>query len=293
MRPSSCNSATSWARAHRGRRDRDARHTCCTRSRSARGIAAVKPISNDVHLYWLRERGPASARLEFLCGIEEQSVAAKAGILSRPEQAAYVRAEGAPCPCVTGWAILLRPKPLAPLRIGLDHLAIRLGIAVLGKFQDVGPFEHACIVAVDRTERVVDARPNGDVALLASGSIDVAGPSMRLYEPIVFIFNRKEIPKLDVRTDGSPPAFQAVSKPYLKRPLGVSVERRADSPDYWKDGENAKRNGRLEGNFTRAPGRWPMHTPGTQNRSAHLGALGAWQSNSLIERISGKWLHIR
>jgi hydrogenase expression/formation protein HypC len=35
--------------------------------------------------------------------------------------------------------------------------------------------------------------------------------------------------------EGESICFSAVSKPYLKRPLGLSVERRADSPGYWKD----------------------------------------------------------
>jgi hypothetical protein len=59
-----------------------------------------------------------------------------------------------------------------------------------------------------------------------------------------------EIPEQMLPARGST-CFPALSKRYLKRRLGLSVERRADSPGCWKNREDAKRNGPVGRNFTR------------------------------------------
>src|ERR1700683_349150 len=55
---------------------------------------SVKPVSNDITLNGLCKRRPSGAGFEFLCGIEKDRVAAKAGIDPRLKEAAHFRAEG-------------------------------------------------------------------------------------------------------------------------------------------------------------------------------------------------------
>jgi hypothetical protein len=63
----------------------------------------IKPVSDDIVLDGLCERWPASAGLEFLRGIEQNRVAAKAGIDARLKELhiSELKARSVPAPRVT------------------------------------------------------------------------------------------------------------------------------------------------------------------------------------------------
>jgi hypothetical protein len=83
---------------------------------------------------------------------------------------------------------------------------------------------------------------------------------------------------------GTPP-FLAVSKPY-QNPIetAIGVVRRAKSrfPRLLERLRKRETEWTVWKGTSRAQGRRPMHTRGTQNCSADIGSLSGWQSNSLI-----------
>src|SRR6202042_2676746 len=102
----------------------------------------VKAVSNNVILDRLCEGWPASAGLKLLRRVEEDRVAAEAGIDSWPKEAAHFRSEGALRSGLPGDVVFLVTKLFAPFGVRLDNLPIRCRIAALRQIQNIGPFEH-------------------------------------------------------------------------------------------------------------------------------------------------------
>src|SRR5215813_4241534 len=86
---------------------------------------SVKVIRNYVGSHGLGERWPAGAGLEFLRGVEQNRVAAEAGIDSRFKQAAHLRAEGALGAGLTCDMVLLRAELLPPFGVRLNDFVVR------------------------------------------------------------------------------------------------------------------------------------------------------------------------
>ena len=102
---------------------------------------SVKTIRDYIGRQGLGERGPARPGLEFLRGVEQNGFAAEAGINTRLKQAAHPRTERPLGSRLAGHVIFLGAQLQTPFRVRLDDLAIRCGIAALGKIQHVGPFQ--------------------------------------------------------------------------------------------------------------------------------------------------------
>jgi len=101
----------------------------------------VKAIRNYIGRHRLGERRPTRTGLKLLGSVEQNRVAAKAGIDARLKEAAHLRAEGALGAGLTRHVIFLGAELLAPLGVCLYDFAIRCRIAVLGEAQNIGPFQ--------------------------------------------------------------------------------------------------------------------------------------------------------
>ena len=145
---------------------------------SLQETGAVKTVCDDVRGCRLRKRGPACAGLEFLGGIEQDGVAAEAGINTRLEQAAHLRTERPLGPGLAGDVVLLRAQLLPPFGVRLFDSAIRRRVAVAGKVQDVWPFQHRHYRIDDRSSRFGANGEENDPTLTGWGStLNVTNPS--------------------------------------------------------------------------------------------------------------------
>ena len=97
----------------------------------------VEPISDNLLLEGIGERWPASIGLELLRGIEQDRVAAQAGIDCRLKDAAHFRAEGALRPGLPGDVVFLLSELSAPLAVLFDNPAVGHRVAVLCEIEDI------------------------------------------------------------------------------------------------------------------------------------------------------------
>ena len=81
----------------------------------------------------LGEMTASPCRIRISPNIEKNGFAAEAGIDPRLKQPAHLRTEGALRARLAGYVIFLRAQLPAPFRFRLNYLAIRGGIASLGK----------------------------------------------------------------------------------------------------------------------------------------------------------------
>jgi hypothetical protein len=110
-------------------------------------VAGIEVIRDGIHGDRLSEGRPAGARVKFFRGVEQNGIAAQAGIDSGLEEAAHGRAEGALGACLASDHILFSAELPAPFGIGLYDLMIGRGIAIFGKEENVIPLEHLLIMA--------------------------------------------------------------------------------------------------------------------------------------------------
>jgi hypothetical protein len=110
-------------------------------------VAGVEVIGDGIHGDRLSEGRPAGAGIEFLRGIEQNGIAAQAGIDSGLQEAAHGRTEGALGACLASNQILVSAELPAPFGIGLYDFMIGRGVAIFGKEENVIPLEHLLIMA--------------------------------------------------------------------------------------------------------------------------------------------------
>jgi hypothetical protein len=93
---------------------------------------SVEMVRNDVGGYGLRKGRPTRTGLKFLACVEQDRVAADAGIDSRLKQATHLRTESALGPGLPRDSVLFGAQLLTPFGICLFDSAIRCRIAIPG-----------------------------------------------------------------------------------------------------------------------------------------------------------------
>lgn len=107
---------------------------------------SVKPVRNGPLRNRLRERRPACVGLKLLVGIEQQCIAANAGIKSGLKPAAHLGAERPLRSRLPRHAVLLRGQLFHPLGVTFYNLVFRGRIPLRRKPQNIGPGQHPCMV---------------------------------------------------------------------------------------------------------------------------------------------------